>query len=310
MIVFWTSRRPTHREHERAAAEEHGAAGGGAGRGDRARASRGRGPAPRGSGRRRTARSRSRARGPSRSACSRRRTRADHCWPTSAVRPSATMIETIARISGMVAATHGAEDEQEDDQRGRKPVAQLALLEVALGELLEVAVDRVLAGDVHRESVLAVGVLDARRSGRRRVSSSSGRQLDRDEHRVAVLRDEALALVRRDDERDGAASSRARRRQPLDLRPEGRSRARSGSSFRMTTSSVVSSSPGLRLCSISRSAFIDSGLFVTIALARQAAAEQHRDEDERATIAAIQAPIVRHGWAAAARARRSVMRPL
>ena len=55
-----------------------------------------------------------------------------HSWATSAVSPSATRIETIARTIGRSRGDDGAEDEQEDDQRGGQAEAQFALLEVAL----------------------------------------------------------------------------------------------------------------------------------------------------------------------------------
>ena len=78
----------------------------------------------------------------------------------------------------------------------------------------------------------------------------------------------------------------------------------------MTTSSLVSFPVGRVCCSISRSAFIELGLFVTMASLVSPLPSSMATRKKDATIATIQATIVRHGWAAAARARRSVMRPL
>ena len=61
---------------------------------------------------------------------------------------------------------HHAEErpyhQQQNDQGRRQPELQLALAEVARGELLKVAVQRVAASDVRCESGAAVGVLDGR----------------------------------------------------------------------------------------------------------------------------------------------------
>jgi hypothetical protein len=51
------------------------------------------------------------------------------------------------------------EHQDQHDQRRRQPELQLALLQVLLGDLVEVVADRVLAGDVHREPVRAVRAL-------------------------------------------------------------------------------------------------------------------------------------------------------
>ena len=59
-------------------------------------------------------------------------------------------------------ADQGPEDQHQHDQRRRKPELHLALLQVGLGDLREVVVDRVLARDVHREPVGAVRTLDRR----------------------------------------------------------------------------------------------------------------------------------------------------
>ena len=79
-----------------------------------------------------------------------------NAWPTSAVRPSATTIETSASTIGSDAATTRAEHEHEHDAARPAGRSELALLEVALRELVEVVVERELAGDRDVEPVAAV----------------------------------------------------------------------------------------------------------------------------------------------------------
>ncbi len=110
-------------------------------------------------------------------------------WPTSAVSPSATTIETSATSDRQQPGHDRAEDEQEDDQRDGQPELELALLQVLLGERREVAVGGELAGDGGLEAVALGGVDDLDhpldRSPRRRRRSPIGitvaRPLGRDE---------------------------------------------------------------------------------------------------------------------------------
>jgi hypothetical protein len=55
---------------------------------------------------------------------------------------------------------NGPEDEQQDDQGGGKTDAELTVLQIALRELVEVAVERLLAGDRDREGRLRIGAFD------------------------------------------------------------------------------------------------------------------------------------------------------
>ena len=235
-----------------------------------------------------------------------------HCWPTSAVRPSATTIETIARMSGSVAATTRAEDEQQDDQRRRQPEAQLALLEVALRDLVEVAVDRVVAGHVHGEAVAAVRLLDDGDQLLDRLLLVR-RELDRDEHRVAVLRDRGprpRTARRRSRPAARRAVESASRRAPR--RPAGRPGRRAlRSSLRIDHELGRLVLGGSALRSISRSACTDSGLFVTVASLvsppPSSVADEHEGDDDRGDPRADRPPGVRGGGAGEALGHATVV---
>ena len=139
--------------------------------------------------------------------------------PMTATRPMATTIERIAITSGIAAPTSVPKTSDEHDQRRRKPELHLALLQVGLGDLREVVVDRVLARDVHREPVRAVRPLDRGDHviDRRRLRLVGHH--DRQQRRVAVARDEdraAAVQVGRDAAHVGLAAKLVG--QPLDLR--------------------------------------------------------------------------------------------
>ena len=87
---------------------------------------------------------------------------------------------------------HGADDQQQDDQRRRQPELELTLLKVLLCELLEIAGDGELAGDVDGEPVGAIG---PRRDLEDLVDVVLGLlgEDERDDRRVLVGGDEDLA---------------------------------------------------------------------------------------------------------------------
>jgi hypothetical protein len=105
----------------------------------------------------------------------------------------------------------GAEDEDEDDERGRQPDLELTRLEVVLRELVEVLVERPLAGHRDGEAVAAVRLLDGRHE---RIDVRLA--LHPDQQRVTVARD-LQRKGARDDPRGLALSA-----EPPHERPERR----------------------------------------------------------------------------------------
>ena len=77
----------------------------------------------------------------------------------------------------------GAEDEHEDDQRGRQAELKLAGLQVVLGQLVEVVVERVRAGDGDRERRRTTRSVDDVKDA---VDVSVVRDVDLNERRVPV----------------------------------------------------------------------------------------------------------------------------
>ena len=84
------------------------------------------------------------------------------------------------------------EDEEEDDERGREAELELAVLQVLLGEEVEVVVERLRAGHRHGERAVIVDGLDLLDERLRLVVVE---ERDRDDRRVAILRDETGARV-------------------------------------------------------------------------------------------------------------------
>jgi hypothetical protein len=82
----------------------------------------------------------------------------------------------------------GSEDQQQDDQRRREPELQLALLEILLRELVEVVVERLVAGDGDGECAVfqCLDLLDER------FGLTVVGERDWDDRRVVVLRDEPV----------------------------------------------------------------------------------------------------------------------
>ncbi len=83
-----------------------------------------------------------------------------------------------------------AEDEQQDDQRCRQPELELPRLQVVLRQLVEVVVERLVAGDGDEERRIAVRPLDDRKEVSRAVVYDE----HGDDHRVPVLRHETRVL--------------------------------------------------------------------------------------------------------------------
>ena len=79
------------------------------------------------------------------------------------------------------------EDEKQDDQRRREPELELAVLQVLLGEEVEVMVERLRARDRDGERALLVDRFDLLDERLRLVVVD---ERDRDDRRVAILRDE------------------------------------------------------------------------------------------------------------------------
>ena len=166
--------------------------------------------------------------------------------------PSATTIEIIAIRSGISPATTAPKTMQQHDQRRREAELELARLEVVLGEVVEVVVERPLAGHHHAEAVPAVALLDHRQE---RIDV--GLSLDPDQDGVPVAR----GCQRRravDDAR------RLRPREQLPRRTAGSREPRTVSAGERTTisSSTPRRSGGKSRAKI-RSAWADSGLPVT-----------------------------------------------
>ena len=133
-----------------------------------------------------------------------------HSWATSAVSPSATRIDTIARTIGRSPATTAPKTSRRTISAAGRPKRNSPSSRSLLRDLVEVAVGRELAGHRHREPVAAVGLLhglDQILDRHLRVRA----QLHRDERRLVVLGEEPLRLVGRDDLLDGAG-----RLEPID----------------------------------------------------------------------------------------------
>ena len=116
---------------------------------------------------------------------------------TSAVRPSATKMERSGEDERDHAGDDRAEDEEQDDQGRGRAEEELAVLQVLLGELREVLVDREVAGDRRLDAGLLVEPLDGGDDVRDPVLVDA--EADEQRSRAAVLRDEPLVVVRRDD---------------------------------------------------------------------------------------------------------------
>ena len=168
------------------------------------------------------------------------------------------------------------EHEHEDDQRRRQPDQQLALLQVLLGELLEVGVGRQGAGDRDLETVLPV-------RGCYQVDERNDLvPLRHDGHhrRVTILRDERLVLraVVAVHGRDGTELLCA-----LVERPHHRLEGRF-----VDCVAIRAHDHDLTRSRLGREALVDQrirllrlGVARNVAVGRQRAPEQHRDHDER-----------------------------
>ena len=112
--------------------------------------------------------------------------------PTTAVTASATTIEMIAISIGIATPNSVPTTSSSTIECRRQPELQLALAQVARGELLEVAVERVAARDVRRESRAAVRALHGRDEPGDPLVLRLGED-DRQHGGVAVGRHEDLA---------------------------------------------------------------------------------------------------------------------
>ena len=97
--------------------------------------------------------------------------------------PSATTIAIIAIRSGISPATTAPKTTQQHDQGRRQAELELARLEVVLREVVEVMVERPLAGHRDAEAVAPVALLDHRQE-----LVDVGLSLDPDQNRVPVPR--------------------------------------------------------------------------------------------------------------------------
>ena len=88
------------------------------------------------------------------------KTESSKAWPTSAVSAERDDDREERQDERDHAGDDRAEDEQQDDQRGRRAEEELALLQVLLGELREVLVDRELPGHRRLDTGLLVEALD------------------------------------------------------------------------------------------------------------------------------------------------------
>ena len=110
--------------------------------------------------------------------------------PTRAVKAIAMMIDEQAQHDRNQPGHHRSEHEQEDDQSGRQPDEELALLQILLGKLFEVGVGRQRAGDRDLEAVPAVLRLHQLDERENLVPARH----DRNNHGMPILRDKRLVL--------------------------------------------------------------------------------------------------------------------
>ena len=225
-----------------------------------------------------------------------------HSWATSAVSPSATMIETIASTIGSAAATTAPKTSRSTRSAAGRPKRSSpfsrSLCETSLKSRLVVNSPVTATANPSRPS--ASCTVSIRSST---VTSSSGRSctgtsaawLSSEKSPSASYGETICSTAPVACSRSMKRCTSARNAWSCAVVP----------SLRMITSSVVSSPTG-RDCSSSRSARTDSGLFVTAPSLVRLPPRRVATNPSAITMAAIHAPIVRHGCAAAARANRSV----
>ena len=103
-----------------------------------------------------------------------------------ATRPRPTRIESDRHQHRHQARDDGAEDEEEHDERSREAEVELAVLEVALGQRVEVVRDRVIARDRDSEPGRAVALPTSGATG---LIAASLADEELDQGRVPVARD-------------------------------------------------------------------------------------------------------------------------
>ena len=196
--------------------------------------------------------------------------------PTSAVKATAITIDKQPEQDRHETRHDRPEHEHEDDQRRWQPDQQLALLQVFLGELLEVGVGRQRAGDRNLEAVLSVLRLH-KVDHRSDLVASHHEQHHR---RVAILRDEGLVIRRvvalrfRDDAEFLPALA-----ETLHLGLERRVVDRVA--IRAHDHDLARSRLGREALADELLRLLRLGVARDVALARQRVSEQERDHDER-----------------------------
>ena len=199
-----------------------------------------------------------------------------NAWPTSAVKATAITIESSPSSTGTSPATTAPNTSTRMISAAGSPMKQLALLQVLLGELLEVGVRRQRAGDRNLEAVLPVLRLHQVDERSDLVASHQ----ERHHRRVAILRDERLIVrrvvalrVRDDAERLPALAERPH------LRPERGLVDRVA--IRAHDHDLARSRRGREALVDQRLRLLRLGVARDVAVARQRVPEQERDHDER-----------------------------